>query len=178
MRHHYRVTKYDPSLRGEDGSFQGETWTAYSDVGRNFNGVELVESDYLRVEAAYLFAIEALLSEARVDRLVLRGLENRRATKLPKIFRTGAKLNVAQCVEFASFALREQAWGKLVDPVRAYVHFGYDYYMYLGVPARCPAAIAEVQRRGLFVEEFRSPYRRSAAAATTAALSVLVANAL
>lgn len=158
MRYKYRVTKYDPKLRHEEGWFLEEDWTSSSDIGRVFNGVLLTESEYLRVEEAYLFAIEALLAEAGIERLLLRDLENHRDSELPEYVKPEAGLSVPQCIEFARLALRECAWGRLVDPGRAYVHFGYDYYLYLGLPARCPAAVAEIQRRGLFVEPFRSPY--------------------
>jgi hypothetical protein len=135
----------------------------------------LSESEYLAVEATYLFAVEAFLREAKIEALCLRCLENKAGRKLPKFVQTQAILTVSQCVEFARLALREVAWGKLVAPGRAYVHFGYDYYMYLGLPSQCKGAIAAVQSRGLFVEQFRSPYlresaltRRSSGAAQTA----------
>ena len=161
MRHQYRVTKFDPALRSEDGSFQGNEWTAHSDVGRSFDCVRLSEHEYLKVEAAYLFAVGAFLREAKIENLVLRSLKNYSDSELPNFLQSEANLSVAQSVEFARFALRGHAWGKLTDPGRAYVHFGYDYYLYLGLPTRCPAAIAEIQGRGLFVEVFRSPYLRA-----------------
>lgn len=160
MRYQYRVTKYDPSLRDSDGAFQNPDWTSYSDVGRIFGGVPLSEVGYLKVEASYLFAVEAFLTEAKIGELLLRGLENHTDRELPSFIQSHAVLTVPQCVEFARIALREIAWGKLVVPGRAYVHFGYDYYMYLGLPLQCPNAIAAAQKRGLFVEHFRSPYLR------------------
>ena len=33
-------------------------------------------------------------------------------------------------------------------------------YMYVAVPTQCPNAIAEVEKSGLFVEPYRSPYFR------------------
>lgn len=161
MRHQYRVTKYDPALRDLDGSFRKETWTASSDIGRRFGGAQLLETEYLRVEQAYLFAVETFLHAAKIEKLSLRGLEYGVGGKMPKHFQSGAPLSLAQCVEFARLALRGQAWGKLVEPGRAFVHFGWDYYMYIGLPARCATAISEVQGKGLFVEAFRSPYLRA-----------------
>jgi hypothetical protein len=160
LRNQYRITKYDPSFRDDDGAFRREDWTSYSDVGHVFNGITLSESEYLRVEAAYLFAIEACLHDANIESLFLTGLENSRQTKLPKFVQDKASLTVTQCINFARFVLRDLAWGKLILPGRAYVHFGYDYYMYLGLPSHCRDAIAAVSQRGLFVEPFRSPYLR------------------
>ncbi len=53
--------------------------------------------------------------------------------------------------------LREQFWCRL-EGAAAFVHVGWDYYMYVGVPHPCPSATAAAGRRGLFVEPFLSPY--------------------
>jgi hypothetical protein len=39
-----------------------------------------------------------------------------------------------------------------------YVHFGWDYYMYLGIPIHCPNALSYAKEKGIFVEPFVSPY--------------------
>jgi hypothetical protein len=39
-----------------------------------------------------------------------------------------------------------------------FVHFRWDYYMYLGVPRPCPVAERTASELGLYVEEFASPY--------------------
>jgi hypothetical protein len=58
--------------------------------------------------------------------------------------------------------LREEYWCKL-ESDSAYIHVGYDYYMYVGVPAECREAVAEATRLGLFVEPMQSPYEANAA---------------
>ncbi len=47
---------------------------------------------------------------------------------------------------------------RLVYENKMYVHFGYDYYMYIGVNEKCLDAINSIQASGLFVEECESPY--------------------
>jgi hypothetical protein len=39
-----------------------------------------------------------------------------------------------------------------------FLHFGYDYYMYVGVSLACPRSRALATAAGLFVEDFVSPY--------------------
>ena len=39
-----------------------------------------------------------------------------------------------------------------------YIHFGYDYYMYIGSSNACDNVRIKIQEEGLFVEEFKSPY--------------------
>ena len=42
-----------------------------------------------------------------------------------------------------------------------FIHFGWDYYMYIGMPHPCPTAQARAAELGLYVEEFASPVRES-----------------
>jgi hypothetical protein len=51
--------------------------------------------------------------------------------------------------------LREYMWCRLVGPDDSYLHFGYDYYMYVGLPKTADGLTLP---RGMFLEEFESPY--------------------
>ena len=102
--------------------------------------------------------MKSFLHEAGIESLELKGLECR-DTPADSSLHEG-NLTIAQSLDFARLALREEAWGKLVVPGKAYVHFGYDYYMYIGVPSKCDRSIAIARDRGLFVERVRSPYLR------------------
>jgi hypothetical protein len=53
--------------------------------------------------------------------------------------------------------LREDLWCRL-DGEGAFVHFGWDYDMYVGVASACPEAQRLATKVGLFVEEMRSRY--------------------
>ncbi|GGY21773.1 hypothetical protein GCM10007386_57870 [Pseudoduganella dura] len=75
-------------------------------------------------------------------------------------FLHGGNLSIAQSLDFARLVVREEAWGKLVVPGKAYVHFNYDYYMYIGVPSKCERSITIERDLGLFVERIRSPLLR------------------
>lgn len=161
MKYQYRITKYDPAKRDENGAYLLDEWTAFSDIGKEFAGVRLEEAAYLEVESAYLAAVGSFLREARLPELFLKGLERGRAKSLPAFVEEGQLLSVELCVAFSRLALREVAWGRLSVPGRAYVHFGWDYYMYIGVPVVCPSSVEAAERSGLFVEPFRSPYLRA-----------------
>jgi hypothetical protein len=147
MRNKYRVTKYDPAFRDTDGSYRKSEWTSYFDVGKTFDGVRLTKANYLKTEDSYLFAIESFLNESAINSLRLIGLENPSETTLPPFVLPNASLSIVQCVEFARIVLREVVWGKLVAPGRAYVHFGYDFYMYIGVPSCCTKSIQASESR-------------------------------
>jgi len=53
--------------------------------------------------------------------------------------------------------LRGDFWCKYESEL-GYVHVGYDYYMYIGVSSVESETIERAENRGLFVEEFTSPY--------------------
>ncbi len=55
--------------------------------------------------------------------------------------------------------LQEKYWCRFAS-ANCFVHFGYDFYMYVGVPIACDNAIELARRAGLFAEVFQSPYHR------------------
>jgi hypothetical protein len=152
---HYRITKYDPARRDLCGAFPSGDWTSRSDIGRVFNDVTLTEEQYVAVENAYLKAAATFLKEAGVGELTIVGLENRAAcTKAP----SNGDLVLAEAMPTVLRSLlREEYWCKL-EGASAFVHVGWDYYMYIGVPAKCPAAESVARDLDLFVEQMRSPY--------------------
>ena len=158
MKNQYRVTKYDPLLRDATDAYTACDWTSRSDIGEVFDGGILSEAEYLKVESSYLTVMKSFLDEAGIESFELKGLE-RYYTPEDGLSRE-RKLSIPQSLDFARLVLREEVWGKLVVPSKAYVHFGYDYYMYIGVPSKCEQSIAIARDLGLFVERFRSPYLR------------------
>ncbi|HEY1381745.1 MAG TPA: hypothetical protein VGF55_33410 [Gemmataceae bacterium] len=152
----FRVTKYDPAHRDGAGAYTRDEWTAVSDIGRAFGGAVLTEAEYRRVEDAYAASAVAFLTEAGVPALTVAGLENAAAARLS--FADGSLLRPTEVGEVVRRVLREEFWCRL-EGAGAFVHVGWDYYMYVGVPHPCPGAAALARQLGLFVEPFRSPYR-------------------
>lgn len=62
----YRVTKYDPALRGPNGGYKGDDWIMFSQICQSVRGVILTEQEYMRVERAYINAALAFLSEGGI----------------------------------------------------------------------------------------------------------------
>jgi hypothetical protein len=144
----YQITKYDPQYRDSSGHYTRDEWTSYSDVG------DLVSlEEYLATEKAYVDAAVALLRESGVDALQAVGVENHRgAASAPA---EGATLREAEWPAAFRSVLREDWWCRFECPT-GFVHFGYDYYMYVGVRRPEGASIPELSR--LFVEPCTSPY--------------------
>jgi hypothetical protein len=158
----YRVTKYDPRFRTSSGAYSRDEWISFSDIGRSFGGVELTRDEYQRVEDAYVTAAVGLLREAGVPQLAVRGLEN--ADGLPLLVGEGDVLRLDQIPDVLRRLLRAEFWCRL-ETADAFVHVGYDYYMYVGLPHPCSEARQQAEHRGLYVEDFASPYRGDPAAA-------------
>jgi len=150
----YRITKYDPALRDASGAYTGDDWTSISDIGKSFAGVVLTEAEYLRVEHAYISATLAFLDEAGIPSLTVDELENPANLVLPVA--EGSVVNLKQLAEVIRLILREKFWCRL-EAAAGFLHFGYDYYLYLGVPHRCPAAERTAAELGLYVEVFDQP---------------------
>ncbi|MGY0613481.1 hypothetical protein [Luteimonas sp. A501] len=157
----YRVTKYNPAHRDAGGRYSRDEWCSVHDVGRAFDGVPLTETEYLRVESAYITAALEFLRESKVATLAVHGLENHGEAMLS--FDEGTHLSLEQVGATLGRLLQEEFWCKLEGP-NSFIHVGYDYYMYLGVPTTCPNAVELAVSLGLFVEPFQSPYSTGAAA--------------
>ena len=151
----YRITKYDPTRRNASGAFTGDDWTSFSDIGRVFGGVVLRREDYLQVESAYIDTALAFLDEDRAPDLRVVALEVRgNGLSVPV---DGASVQKENLAEVCRSILREKFWCRLEGDGR-YLHFGWDFYMYVGVLSACAHARDKAHSRGLFVEVFESPY--------------------
>jgi hypothetical protein len=153
--HRYRVTKYDPALRTAAGAYVKDDWTSFSDVGRSFCCVTLSRDEYLRVESAYVEAASAFLAEDRAPELRVVGLEIR--DDRPSAAVEGSVVARADFDSVCRSVLRGEFWCKF-EADRRFVHFGWDYYMYVGVMNPCERSILRATALGLFVEDFTSPY--------------------
>jgi hypothetical protein len=156
----YRVTKYNPPARDDSGAYLKGDWTSISDVGRTFNGAVLTEGEYLRTEGAYVHAAASFMREAGILSFAVRGLEN--TSRRPNAPIEGSTLALDDVESVLRALLREEYWCRLEAP-EAFIHVGYDYYMYLGVPAACPRAERASRELGLYVEKVQSPYAEHAA---------------
>jgi len=157
----WRVTKYDPLNRDVDGNYLNhEEWTEFSDVG-----TKVSIEEYLKTEQNYINAISSFMDEIGLDRVYVIALEqwsdevrNQHDKEfLSKIWIEKA-VNIQEVRELAKLTLRNAIWCKLGYKKQFFVHFGYDYYMYIGADRECMKAIDAVLQSGLFVERFESPY--------------------
>jgi hypothetical protein len=153
--HEYRVTKYNPAHRDHFGAYTKVEWTMFGQIGQTFSGVVLTSDEYQRVEEAYVQSALSFLRESGLLAMRVAGLENPR--NVPLDFQNDSVLPLDRLGRVVRQILREEFWCRL-EGGDGFLHFGWDYYMSIGVPRLYPAARAAATELGLYVEEFASPY--------------------
>lgn len=54
---YYRITKYNPEFRNEQGFYTKNDWTSISDIGQVFDEGVLTAEDYKQMEDSYIKAL-------------------------------------------------------------------------------------------------------------------------
>lgn len=173
LPHKWRVTRYDPALRNRRGHYPVGDWCFFAQVGQVFNGEELTFERYLAWETAYANAAVSFLADASLDALQIEYLENKNIKNIdaekykdislaPKSLRAGMLVTKDTLADVVRLNLREVIWCKLAtghrQDCRFYLHFGWDFYMYIGSSLPSAKAIQYAESIGLFVEPKRSPH--------------------
>ncbi len=172
--HCYRITKYNPEFRDHNGAYKKEDWTAISDIGMTFENKALSPTDYLSTEEAYIEAISFFMDESEASTLEVVLLSKHTPPKKNDVWYSSSLLKTYQLISDNNFydkhtilnisrlALREYIWCKLKSD-KMFVHFGYDYYMYIGSKKKPIHIIPQIEALGLFVEKIdESPYEQTA----------------
>lgn len=147
----WKITKYDPNLKTDE-------WTAMSDVGKVYNGKIFELKEYLRVENLYLHAIQLIARHNGVSFFEISSLELLRRPDTPLLDVVDhSSVDLESALVIAQKVLREELWCKLLHP-KMIVHFGYDYYMYIGSAKSSTLELEKIRDMGLFIEEKKSPY--------------------
>jgi hypothetical protein len=167
---YWRITKYNPLYRDENDHYLKDEWTSFSDI----DDVNLTSEKYLFTENAYVNAVNCFISEMGITSLEVSDLEKYNLTDLDKkklelfseeminvynSIRNRDVINIKMVDNICKLALRETLWCKLKYEHGFVVHFGFDYYMYIGCSLKCEKAIEKVNKSGLFVEPCESPYQ-------------------
>jgi len=171
LQHQWRVTKYDPALRTSTGLFTGDEWILFSQLGSTIDSELLTPERYLWAEDRYVDAVERFLAASEIEALMIEGLQTG-SYKPNDVDRLGLRsIPVAEGQVLSATGeighvcrlnLREHLWCRLQAEGAFFVHFGWDYYMFVGSSRPCEDAIAETIAAGLFVEPAISPYHNDA----------------
>lgn len=166
----WRVTKYNPDFRDENGYYTLiEEWTCPSEIGETINGNDFTLEEYHQVEEAYVNSVIKFIEESHIGSLRILQLEcdiseedklsslyEKEFEKL--ILKEDSRLHKNEIRLICKMVLRNFLWCKLYSKDNFFVHFGWDYYMYIGSNVNCLSSIEFATNNGLFVEQFTSPY--------------------
>jgi len=158
----YRVTKYNPANRDNEGRYFLDEWTEYCDIGKKFNKKRFTYNEYVIVEEKYIKTIVSLMnflgvkyiSFKRGRRVLLE--EDSLATKdMKKIYNSikrEFKVYIEDIPDLVKLILRGYIWG-VIKNEKMEVHFGNDFYMYIGLPAYNDELMESVIPDGLYGEQ-------------------------
>jgi hypothetical protein len=165
----WRITKYDPAKRNEQGHYTGDDWVMVQQIGSVVNGKTFTKEEYLEVEDRYVAAAEEFFRESGLETLLVsdlrqsgeiashiteHGLDDIKDVGLSE----GQPVTAKELDPIMRLLLREVLWCKLENPGKFFIHIGWDYYMYIGCSENLTGAVAKTNKDGLYVESFVSPY--------------------
>ena len=171
----YRISKYNPMYRNQQGIYTVDEWTSFSDIGRAYQGIELTKEDYLKTESIYCDAVYEILMQQDVRVLEVRNLErtfsltemsrflSEKSLQLTEeecyIIQTiqeKQQISIEQIKFYVKLLLRDCFWCILADTESdAKVSVGYDYYIHLTCDALDRSRINAYEKLGIYVELMR-----------------------
>jgi len=170
----YTISKYNPLYRDKNGRYLKEDWTAISDIGKVFDGTELIVNDYLKTEDSYIRALQLIMQYFELSYLNVSDarrsfgedefkeiIDNRKIKYTQDIFETYnhlekfKKLNEKELNSFCRLMLREDIGAKVFYPRLLKIFICYDYLMGIHSSKSLKKIIPEIEALGLFVEEFK-----------------------
>ena len=171
MKFKWRVTKYNPCFRDINGIYQKDEWTSIHHIGKVYDNKEFTLEEYLKKEDCYIQAIEQVLNFNKIESLIITGLEkwgkeleidefhkiySQNMFHLYRSIYEGYSVRKNDISDLCRLILRNQLWCKLNNS-KIYIHFGHDYYMFIGCEEACNNLENKIRKIGLFVENWISP---------------------
>jgi hypothetical protein len=150
----YRVTKYDPKNR-VNGVYTKDEWISMYDVSKTYDGKLFTFAEYLKVEESYLNVIDIVMNELNVGNVKVKDGE-----RIFAVLNNSTLDSREEVLMITRSVLREDFWCKL-EAENFFVHFGYDFYMYIGADIDDEKMRKIAEENGLFAERINeSPYLR------------------
>ena len=157
---YWRISPYDTELR--DSGAECETFVGIQDLIEK----RVSDQEYLAYEQSYLKAIDYVVETGgwNVFRLVDYAKYDDEEYPFPDgivaapDFVDGQEIDTKKMYLVAKLCLRSIVRSK-IESSDFYLHFGWDFYMYMACPQKCDPVKEKIRKLGLTVEEgCRSPY--------------------
>ncbi|MBQ7291542.1 MAG: hypothetical protein IJW76_07460 [Clostridia bacterium] len=147
---YYRISKYNSEYR-KNNIYTIDEWTAYSDIGKIYNGKEFDYPEYMKIESNYIEMLVHIFKLLKIDKLKILCLEKYEENL---DWQDNEILNNEKAITFAADCLREKCWGKLYSNEFIW-KTGYDFYMYLACELTLKQITEISKKYNLFVEKFK-----------------------
>lgn len=151
----YRITKYNPKLRDNQGKYAQEEWTSYYDIGDIFGCKIFTKEQYYRIEDAYINCIDEITNILQLQEFIIHNYENYLNNKL--LWKNNQIIKKEKLRQLIQDCLREKCWCKITAN-HFFLHFGYDYYIYVGCIIDSLKISEICNKYGLYGEIINSPY--------------------
>ena len=129
----YRISKYDPTKRAENGVYLLDEWTSISDIGKIFPGGVLNANEYYKIENEYVSTFREIVEWLKIDTLHIRRFESSSRFPNASRYKKHPVLSIDEACDFLTLCLREYCWG-IIKSRRLFnfsAYVGYDYYLYI-----------------------------------------------
>ena len=150
----YLISKYNLQFR-INGKYNRNEWSGESDIGKEFLDGILTQADYDSTLDSYVACTMDVLNRCNIEYMTISDLE---------IYADHAPWKDQQTVKgdilslLIRECLREKCWCRLSQE-KAFVHFGYELYLYIGCDLAYDKIVEVCDRYNLYVIERISPYK-------------------
>lgn len=179
----YRITKYNPEMRDEDGCFTLDDWTDWSDIGRVFNGEEFSVDEYIETEKKYIeIASKVILRKdiltLRITRLEMPFNESDIAeitdsmkekslymckedlALYDEIKNGKSEIHHEEIASIIRLLLRGFLWCELICKRKLKLYTGYDLYMYIHCDEISVDLINSERQQNMYIEDMAKVKRK------------------
>jgi len=159
LKYQYRITKYDPKNRDDQGRYTKDEWIDFGDIGYEFEGKELTLGEYAQIESKYIKAVIFFMECLETDTLQINGLETYTrpgSGELKKVFnqiRNKMVIKKDLVPDVIRLILRNYIWCLLVKENQLHIDYAGNFYIFLASKKKCTNTIKRITNLGLFVEE-------------------------
>ena len=150
LKESHEIVKYAPQYYDENGVYQKDEWTCFSDVGKEFEGKIITMEDYLDVEDRFISVTRAILEAAGCTFVTLGYVEPMRKKGLKE----GMRVRIQMIDHYIRLVLRGEAWIVFINS-RKGVQFDFSedvLYMHLNCHIPEEPLREIVENRGLYLD--------------------------
>ncbi len=156
--HYYRLTKYNPKFRDAKGHYKKDEWTYYEQIGQAFGDSTFTRTEYLATEKRYIECICEFLKASDISKMRSARVENRSTTSFNGVpIRKGKNYTVSELRKIIPGVLRGRFWLQFRTEEGYFLHFDWDYYVYLALPLPKKQLVPVANKFKLFLEEGYMP---------------------